>query len=139
MYSLKIILFSLVLLVFKSNLHGQTNKSAQSTDIKTQSIWVSEKGKKGEKKYKKQELRFNRKGFCIEEIHYNSSGKIIQHKSYKYNDNDLLEREIEFDFKGFIICRIEFHYKKKILTDKTYYNGKGEIVRQEQMIYEYQD
>jgi hypothetical protein len=120
------------------NAFTQSNESMREGNIKTQSVWITERVNLQEKKYKKQELRFNKNGSCIEEIVYNKKGKIILHKSYSYNKN-MLEREIYFNSKGFIISRIDYRYRSGILTEKIIYNGKGEVIRNEQMIYEYQD
>ena len=136
---IKFIVLTVIFLVVRTNfLYSQINEVMRDGNIKTQVIWVTEKNRLGEKKYKKQELRFNKKGFCIEEIKYNPKGKIIFHKSYEYNFG-LLEREIEFDSKGFILKRIDYKYVNKIITEKIIYNAKGEMVNDEQMIYEYQD
>jgi hypothetical protein len=134
----KTIILNVLFLAVKTHLYSQINDVMRDGNIKTQIIWVTEKNKFGEKKFKKQELRFNKKGFCIEEIKYNPKGKIIFHKSYSYA-MDLLEREIEFDSKGFIVRRIDYKYVNKVLTEKTIFNGQGDILSNEQMIYEYQD
>lgn len=117
---------------------AQVNETLRNGNVKTQVIWVTEKGNIKELKYKLQELRFNKNGLCIEEIRYNRKGKIILHKSYNY-EKGLLVREIEFDRKGFIIRRTDYKFVNKIPVEKTVYNGKGEVIRNEQMIYEYQD
>ena len=118
--------------------NAQEKELMSDASIKTQVIWITEKKGIKEYKYKSQELRFDRKGNRVEEIYYSRRGKIIHHLAFDY-EKGLKIREIKLDPKGFIITRTDYRYVNKVPVELTVYNGKGEIVRTEMFIYEYQD
>lgn len=118
--------------------YGQDKGQIREANIKAQVLWVSEKKGLTERKYKSQELRYDSKGNCIEEIFYNRRGKMIRHRAFEY-DKGLLVREFHLDAKGFIVTRTDYRYRNKVPVEKRTYNGKGELIKTVEMIYEYQD
>lgn len=106
--------------------------------IKTETTWlITRKGNK-EHRFRIQELRYNKDGKIIEEIHYNRKNKILLHKAYQYDKKRLI-REFVLDKWGFIIKRIDYTYKNNLLIKKTIFNCEGEMINEEEMIFEYHD
>jgi hypothetical protein len=130
-----LLIFSYVaLLSFNLPVRAQEKKIMIEGNIKTQDVWREEK----KVKYKFQELHFDKNGNRTEEIRFNRKGKIIFHKAFEY-ENDRIKREIELDDKGIIIQRMDYFYVENVLVEKKTFNGKGELVLDEQYIYTYQD
>jgi hypothetical protein len=114
--------------------YGQEKNLMSSENIKVQDLWREYKNVK----YKFQELHFDRKGNCTEEIRFNPKGKVVFHKAFVY-ENDRLKREIEMDSRGIIIQHIDYYYTGNILVEKKTLDSKGKLVLDEQYIYQYQD
>jgi hypothetical protein len=118
---------------------SQKPKEARDLNLKTKTMWVTEKKGKKEFNYKASELRFDKDGTLIQEIEYNPKGDIIKNFSYQYENNKKI-REIHLDKEGKIVTRIEYVYSKNnILSEVRYFNANNELQRKEQFIYEQQD
>ncbi len=117
---------------------SQEKQIMTDENIKTQVVWVTEKQLFKEFKYKKEELRFDRKGNRVEEVFFNKSGNIIHHKAFEYN-KDQLTREFNLDKKGSINTRSDYRYIGQLLVEKWTYDINGKLIINEQFIYEKQD
>jgi hypothetical protein len=118
---------------------AQKSKEAKELNLKTKTMWVTEKKGKKEFNYKASELRFDKDGSLIQEIEYNSKGDIVKNVSYQYENNKKV-REIYLSKDGTISSRIEYIYSKNnILSEIRYFNSNNDLKRKEQFIYEQQD
>lgn len=118
---------------------AQKPKEARDLNLKTKTMWVTEKKGKKEFNYKASELRFDKDGTLIQEIEFNSKGDITKNISYQYENNRKV-RELHLDKDGKIITRIEYVYSKNnILSEVRYFNSNNDLQKKEQFIYEQQD
>lgn len=135
---MKKLLFMTLLAGFILHASGQTPKEARELNLKTKTTWVLEKKGKKEVNYKKSELRYDKDGNLIQEIEFSKGGDVTRNISYQYDNKNKI-REIHFDTEGKIILRIEYVYSRKTLSEIQYYNGRNDLQKKEQFIYEQQD
>jgi hypothetical protein len=128
----------LFILLFCHAALSQEKKIIVQENIKSQVIWLTYTRFFKEVKYKSQELRFDRRGNPTEEIRFNKSGDITYHKALEY-DKELITREINLDKKGRIVSRTDYRYIGNLLVEKWTYDGDGNKIKTEQLIYEKQD
>lgn len=128
---------SLLICIFQISF-SQEKQIMADGNIKTQVVWITDKHLFKVFKYKKAELRFDRKGNRVEEVTFNKNGNIIHHKAFEYS-KDQLTREFNLDRKGRIITRSDYRYIEQLMVEKWTYDFNGNLIINEQFIYEKQD
>lgn len=112
-------------LLFSSALFGQSKSQIVSDKIVSIKTFEQELSKGIDKKYIVEELIYDSEGRLIEQKEISGKGEIKLWKKYKFDENGNLIEEIEFDVEGNIEKKEITYYTNNLRTHKEYFDSKG--------------
>lgn len=131
----KIAIISLLIIFSTTFSFGQSKKNISKEEITTKIEWKYIISGNNEKKVKNNVTKYDTKGNIIEEIKYDSNGKIKKRTTKKYNENNDVILKISYLPNGKLNKKTVYEYNNNFKKSKTEYNDKGKIVSKKE--YEY--
>lgn len=128
---------TILLLVIVPSVNAQKKSSIKEKNIRAITEYKQDIEKKGPK-LKETYTLYDSNGNVLEEIEYDSGGKVKLHMKYQYDADDNKIKETELDPQGKIIRVTEFKYNSDLKTEKNIYDSSGKLKTKRTYQYEYQ-
>jgi hypothetical protein len=130
-----IIIISLCFLLV--NVHGQKKKDIQQYKIKSITVNNEDSEKANGKSIPDSYMKFDDNGNTIEEIEYDSNGKIKTHFVYEYDEEGNKIKETEYKPDGTKDKVITYKYKDGLKVERITYLANGKIKSKKKYVYDY--
>jgi len=122
MKNFTMIIFSIM---FSSVLFGQSKAQIASDKIASIKTYEQALRKGIDRKYIVEELTYDSDGRLIEQKEISGKGEIKLWKKYKFDETGNIVEEIEFDVEGKLEKKEITHYTNNLRTHKEYFDSKG--------------
>ncbi|NJK93591.1 MAG: hypothetical protein HC905_00505 [Bacteroidales bacterium] len=128
----------LIFLMVCFTVEAQKKNSVKTNNIKSVTEYKQDVDKNNGAKVKEAFTLYDINGNILEEIEYDSQGKVKVHMKYQFDSNGNKTKEIEIAPDGKIIKTTEYKYNGDIRTEKNIYDGAGKLKSKRTYQYEYQ-
>jgi len=128
---------SAVIILIAVNLNAQTRKEIEAAGLKSKTTInvdydLSPAGKETKDSYEK----YDQNGNLIEYIEYDKYGKVSDHITYEYNENNDKITEIHYSSSNKITTKEKYIYDGKFKKEKLTYDAAGKLIKKKKYIYE---
>lgn len=127
----------ILLIVITSSAQAQKKNEVKENKILAITEFKQDVEKKGAR-IKDNYTLYDVNGNILEEIEYDSSGKIKTHMKYQYDSNSNKLKEIEINPEGKIVKTTEYKYNNNLKVEKNIYDGSGKLKNKRTYQYEFQ-
>lgn len=130
----------LVLLFFVGGLlSAQKKTTAKESNVRSITEYKQDVEKNGPQ-LKEAYTLYDKNGNVLEEIEYDSQGKVKTHMKYQYDGNNNKIKEIEMSPAGKAVRVHEYKYNSNNLrTERNTYDGAGKLKSKRTYQYDYQN
>ena len=122
-------------LIFSSSLYSQSKSQIISKGITSIITYEKSFNKGNEIKYIVEEISYDSEGRIIELKELSRKGDIKLWEKYKFDSNGNLIEELIMDIEGKVDKKMITHYANNLRTSKDYYDSKGRLYKSK--TYEY--
>ena len=127
----------IILLLIAPAVQAQKKNSVKESKILAITEYKQDVEKKGAKLMENYTL-YDINGNTLEEIEYDSFGKIKSHMKYQYDTNNNRLKELELNTGGKIVKTIEYKYVNNLKVEKNIYDSSGKLKSKRFYQYEFQ-
>jgi hypothetical protein len=129
----------MLLIIAEGALFAQKKSDAKLNNVRAVTEYKQDLEKKGPQ-LKEAYTLYDKSGNILEEIEYDSEGKVKIHFKYQYDANNNKIKEIEISPAGKTIRVHEYKYNSNNLrTERNTYDGAGKLKSKRTFQYDYQN
>ncbi len=132
---MKNLILIVLALVFSTSLFSQSKSQITANGITSIKTWEQSFIKGNETKYLIEEITYDSEGRVIELKELSRKGEIKLWEKYKFDTNGNLIEELIMDIEGKIEKKTITHYTNNLRTSKDYYDSKDRLYKTK--TYEY--
>lgn len=130
------LIYILLLLLISVSVSAQKKDPIKDNKVRSVTEYKQDVEKNGSK-LKESYTLYDNNGSILEEIEYDSEGKIKKHFKYQYDANGNKIKEIELTPAGKISKTTEYKYTGNLRTEKNVYDSSGKLKSKRTYQYEY--
>ena len=136
---MKVLVALMVVLVANGTLHAQKKATAKENNVRSITEYKQDIEKNGPQ-LKEAYILYDKAGNILEEIEYDSEGRVKTHFKYQYDANNNKIKEIEINPSGKTVRVNEYKYNSNNLRiERNTYDGAGKLKSKRTYQYEYQN
>lgn len=127
---------SIILILVTATLSAQKKNTIQSNNIKSITEYKQDTDKNNGAKVRESYTLYDDAGNILEEINYDSAGKVKTHMKYLYDAANNKIKETELTPDGKVSKVTEYKYNGNLRTEKNVYDAVGKL--KSKRIYQYE-